>query len=98
MERPYRTIHKNDTQALAHFLTKNGPALLPMVPRRQENAKNAKSAPEQPCDNVLAGQGSRPFVLCTLGSALRTLNCQLLGTVGLRGSLFYALWARHCQF
>jgi transposase-like protein len=31
VERPYHTIHKNDTQALAHFLTKNGQALLPMV-------------------------------------------------------------------
>jgi transposase-like protein len=34
VERPYQTyqtIHKNDTQALAHFLTKNGQALLPMV-------------------------------------------------------------------
>jgi transposase-like protein len=31
VERPYHTIHKNDTQALVHFLTKNGQALLPMV-------------------------------------------------------------------
>ena len=31
MERPYHTIHKNDTQALVRFLTKNGQALLPMV-------------------------------------------------------------------
>ncbi len=31
MERPYHTIHKNDTRALVHFLTKNGQALLPMV-------------------------------------------------------------------
>ena len=31
MEKPYHTIHKNDTQALVHFLTKNGQALLPMV-------------------------------------------------------------------
>ncbi len=31
MERPYHTIHKKDTQALAHFLTENGQVLLPMV-------------------------------------------------------------------
>jgi len=31
VERPYHTIHKNDTRALVHFLTKNGQALLPMV-------------------------------------------------------------------
>ncbi len=31
MEKPYHTIHKNDTQALVNFLTKNGQALLPMV-------------------------------------------------------------------
>ncbi len=31
MEKPYHTIHKNDTQALVHFLTKNGQALLPLV-------------------------------------------------------------------
>ena len=31
VERPYHTIHKNDTQALARFLTKQGQALLPMV-------------------------------------------------------------------
>ena len=31
MERAYHTIHKKDTQALAHFLSKNGQALLPMV-------------------------------------------------------------------
>ncbi len=31
MERPYHTMHKNDTQALARFLSKNGQALLPMV-------------------------------------------------------------------
>lgn len=31
MKRPYHTIHKNDTQALVQFLTKNGQALLPMV-------------------------------------------------------------------
>jgi putative transposase len=31
VERPYHTIQKNDTRALAHFLTKNGQALLPMV-------------------------------------------------------------------
>ncbi len=31
MERPYHTIDKNNTQALARFLTRNGQALLPMV-------------------------------------------------------------------
>jgi putative transposase len=31
VERPYHTIRKNDTEALARFLTKNGQALLPMV-------------------------------------------------------------------
>ena len=31
MERPYHTIHKKDTQAWAHFLSKNGQVLLPMV-------------------------------------------------------------------
>ena len=31
MEKPYHTIHKNDTQGLVQFLTKNGQALLPMV-------------------------------------------------------------------
>lgn len=31
MERPYHTIHTNDTQELARFLAKNGQALLPMV-------------------------------------------------------------------
>jgi len=31
VERPYHTIHKKDTQALAHFLVQNGQALLPMV-------------------------------------------------------------------
>ena len=31
MKKPYHTIHKNDTQAWAHFLTQNGQALLPMV-------------------------------------------------------------------
>jgi putative transposase len=31
VERPYHTIHKNDTQALVRFLTKNGQALLPWV-------------------------------------------------------------------
>jgi putative transposase len=31
VEKPYHTIRKNDTQALVHFLTKNGQALLPMV-------------------------------------------------------------------
>ena len=31
MQRPYHTIHKNDTQTLVRFLTKNGQALLPMV-------------------------------------------------------------------
>lgn len=31
MERTYHTIHKNDTQELARFLTRNGQALLPMV-------------------------------------------------------------------
>jgi transposase-like protein len=31
VERPYHTIHRNDTQALACFLAKNGQALLPMV-------------------------------------------------------------------
>jgi hypothetical protein len=31
VEKPYYTIHKNDTQALVHFLTKNGQVLLPMV-------------------------------------------------------------------
>ncbi len=31
MEQPYHTIHKNDTRALVHFLTKNGQALLPLV-------------------------------------------------------------------
>lgn len=31
MEKPYHTIHKNDTQALVHFLRKNGQALLPLV-------------------------------------------------------------------
>ncbi len=31
MKKPYHTIHKNDTQALARFLTRNGQALLPMV-------------------------------------------------------------------
>lgn len=31
MERPYHTIQKNDTQALARFLTRNDQALLPMV-------------------------------------------------------------------
>jgi transposase-like protein len=31
VKKPYHTIHKNDTQTLVHFLTKNGQALLPMV-------------------------------------------------------------------
>jgi len=31
VSKPYHTISKNDTQALAHFLTRNGQALLPMV-------------------------------------------------------------------
>ena len=31
MKRPYPTIHKNGTQALAGFLTQNGQVLLPMV-------------------------------------------------------------------
>ncbi len=31
MEKPYHTITKKDTQALAHFLTRNGQALLPML-------------------------------------------------------------------
>ncbi|MFQ5696472.1 MAG: IS256 family transposase [Terriglobia bacterium] len=31
MQRRYHTIRKNDTRALAHFLTQNGQALLPMV-------------------------------------------------------------------
>lgn len=31
LERPYHTIHKNDTQAWAHFLSKNGQVVLSMV-------------------------------------------------------------------
>ena len=31
MEKPYHTIHENDTQALVDFLTKNGQVPLPMV-------------------------------------------------------------------
>ena len=31
MEKPYHTIDRKDTQALAHFLSRNGQGLLPMV-------------------------------------------------------------------
>ncbi len=57
MEKPYHTIHKKDTRALVHFLTKNGQALLPLV----ELIEHSKLAVDELID--MLGRASLEAVL-----------------------------------